>query len=61
MFRYEIFDDFGNEYDINSLAEKLKLSYSGTYRLVKKYVSTKEYDKRLLDSNITIKDVKDEG
>lgn len=57
MFRYAIKDKNQNEYDISSLANKLGLSYSGTYRLVKNYCSGKN-NKYFLQLGISIEDIK---
>jgi DNA endonuclease I-hmuI len=58
MFRYEIKDVDGNEYDITTLSERLNSSYSLAYKLVRQYCETGTLDVRLKKLNLIINDIK---
>lgn len=61
MFRYEIKDVSGNEYDIQSISKKLKSSYSLVYKLIRQYCEKWILDERLQSLNLIIFDTKNKG
>lgn len=61
MFRYSLFDSDGNEYDLEGLGKLIGLKYSGSYRLVRKFLSTGFMDPRLKARGIIVKDIKEKG
>lgn len=61
MFRYEIKDVSGNEYDIQSISKKIKSSYSLVYKLIRQYCEKGILDERLQSLNLIIFDTKNKG